>query len=101
MKINEAVAKAMLTNERAFKDISEAQATKIVKAALTEIAQEIEETEDGRVSVPGFATFAVKQVQREKDGKKVALKRILVRLRVRKSDADDAADAVDDEADDD
>lgn len=101
MKINEAVAKAMLTNERAFKDISETQATRIVKAALAEIAQEIDETEDGRVSVPGFATFAVKQVEREKDGKKMALKRILVRLRVRKSDADDAADVADDEAEDD
>lgn len=101
MKINEAVAKAMLNNERAFKDISETQATRIVKAALTEIAQEIDEMEDGRVSVPGFATFAVKQVEREKEGKTVSLKRILVRLRVRKSDADESADAVDDDGDDD
>jgi nucleoid DNA-binding protein len=101
MKINEAVAKAMLTNERAFKDISEAQATRIVKAALAEIAREIDEKDEGKVSVPGFASFTVKQVEREKDGEKSARKRVMVRLKVRKSDSDDAGDAADDEADDD
>ncbi|MCC2673606.1 MAG: hypothetical protein K0R89_2502 [Ramlibacter sp.] len=92
MKINEAVAKAMLTNERAFKDISETQATRIVKATLAEIAREIDDMEDGKVSVPGFATFAVKQVEREKDGQTVSLKRILARMKVRRADADESAD---------
>ncbi|MCC2634642.1 MAG: hypothetical protein K0S48_2528 [Ramlibacter sp.] len=100
MKINEAVAKAMLTNERAFKDISEAQATRVVKAALAEIAKEVDETNEGKVSVPGFASFTVKQVERDKDGEKSTRKRIMARMKVRKSDADETDDAVEEDDDD-
>lgn len=101
MKVDEAVAKAMLTNERVFKNISETQATRIVKATLAEIAKEIDETAEGKVSVPGFASFTVKQVEREKDGEKSAHKRVMVRVKARKSDSDKAADTVEDEVEDD
>ncbi|MEJ5992464.1 hypothetical protein WG902_20860 [Ramlibacter sp. PS3R-8] len=101
MKINEAVAQAMLNKERVFKDISEPQAIRIVKAALAEIAKEIDGTQEGKVSVPGFATFKIKQVEIEKDGKKVPLKRIMARMKVRKSDSDEVEDEDEDEDDED
>lgn len=101
MKVDEAVAKAMLTNERVFKDISEAKATRIVKAALAEIAKEIDETNEGKVSVPGFASFTIKLIEREKDGEKSVRKRVMTRVKVRKSDSDETEDAADDEVDDD
>lgn len=101
MKINEAVAKAMLTQERAFKDVSEIQATRIVKAALAEIAKEIDDMDEGKVVVPGFASFTIKQIEREKDGEKLERKRVMVRVKVRKADAEESADAADDEVDDD
>jgi nucleoid DNA-binding protein len=100
MKINEAVARAMATNERAFKDISETQATRIVKLALAEIAKEIDELSEGKVSIPGFASFTAKQVEREKDGEKSARKRITVRLKARKAE-DESEDADDEDGDED
>lgn len=96
MKINEALTQAMLSHERAFKNVSEAQALKIVKLTLAEIAREIDETEEGRVSVPGFATFTIKQVQREKDGEKTATKRVTVRMKARKAESGSDSDANDD-----
>lgn len=81
MKINEAIAQAMAANERVFKNVTETQAAKIVKFTLAEIAREIEDTDEGTVTVPGFATFSIKQVEREKNGSKSVHKRVTVRVK--------------------
>lgn len=88
MKINEAVAQAMISHERAFKDVSEAQAVKIVKVTLAQIVDEIDNIDDGKVTVPGFGTFVIKQVEREKNGEKTTLKRIAVRMKPRRGGDD-------------
>lgn len=96
MKINEAVALAMLSHEMAFKNISVTRATRIVKLALAEIAKEVDRMDEGKILVPGFATFTIKQVEREKDGEKAAHKRVMVRIRPRKSgDSEDSREETD------
>lgn len=92
MKIIEALAQAMSANERAFKNVSELQAARIVKLTLAEIAKKIDETDEGNVTVPGFATFSIKQVDRDKDGSKSSHKRVLVRLQARRSGSTEAED---------
>lgn len=96
MKINEAVSLAMMEHERAFKGVTEIQATRIVKLTLDEIAKEVDRTDDGKVLVPGFGTFLIKQVEREKDGEKAVRKLVMVRLRARKpEDSDQSAEPAD------
>lgn len=89
MKINEAISKAMAVNERVFKNVNETQAAKIVKFTLAEIAREIENTDEGTVTVPGFATFTIKQVEREKNASKSVHKRVTVRVKAPRTGSSD------------
>lgn len=89
MKINEAISQAMAVNERVFKNVNETQAAKIVKFTLAEIAREIEDTDEGTVTVPGFATFTIKQVEREKNGSKSMHKRVTVRVKAPRTASSD------------
>lgn len=80
MKISETVSRLIASDEKAFKDIPEARATKLVQLALKEIAKEIDDTDEGRVSVQGLGVFIVKQVEREKaDGVTAAQRRVAFR----------------------
>lgn len=56
------------------------KAAKIIAAALSVISQQLIETTEGMVKVPGLGAFAVKQVEREKEGEKKTVKRIAFRI---------------------
>ncbi|MDP2902806.1 MAG: hypothetical protein Q8N96_06820, partial [Methylovulum sp.] len=55
------------------------KAAKIISAALSVLSKQLIETTVGIVKVPGLGAFAVKQVEREKDGEKKTVKRIAFR----------------------
>jgi nucleoid DNA-binding protein len=79
MKIRETVSQVMADNEKAFKDIPEARAAKIVQMALQAIARQVEETDEGRINVQGFGVFIIKNVEREKEGVTAKQKRVTFR----------------------
>jgi hypothetical protein len=81
MKIRETVSELIADNEKAFKDIPEARAAKLVQRVLEAIAKEIEDTAEGRVTVQGLGMFVIKNVEREKDGAKATVKRISFRAK--------------------
>jgi nucleoid DNA-binding protein len=70
MKMSELVEGITAGNERAFKQVSEVQAKRIVAAVLRDIAARIDSAEDGTVSVPGLGRFVVKHVAKA-DGETV------------------------------
>lgn len=53
------------------------RAARIIRAALARLAQEIDATDEGVVKVPGFGNFRIRQITQDKEGKKVALKRVI------------------------
>ena len=52
------------------------------------MSKAIESTAEGRVSVPGLGVFVIKNVEREKDGVKAAVKRIGFRPKAGSADED-------------
>ena len=56
--------------------IPEKMAVALIRAALAELGRHIAEMVDGRVKVQGMGNFRSRMVEREKDGKKVSVKRI-------------------------
>jgi len=79
MKIIEVVQKLRASNAKRFGQIPEKQAAALVTAALREILEQLDGTADGKLAVPGFGQFMVKQVEREKDGAKLTRKRVVFR----------------------
>jgi len=91
MKIRETVSELIADNEKAFKDIPEARVAKLVQRVLEAIGKQIEDTAEGRVTVPGLGMFIIKNVEREKDGAKATVKRITFRVKGGGGDEKDAA----------
>jgi hypothetical protein len=91
MKIRETVSELIADNEKAFKDMPEARAAKLVQQVLEAIGKQIEETAEGRVTVQGLGMFIIKNVEREKDGTKATVKRITFRVKGGGGDGEGAA----------
>jgi hypothetical protein len=91
MKIRETVSQVMSENEKSFQDIPESRASKLVQLTLQQIAKQVQETDEGRVSIQGLGVFIIKNVEREKDGVKSTVKR--VSFRVKGAGADDEGTA--------
>jgi hypothetical protein len=91
MKIRETVSELIADNEKAFKDIPEVRAAKLVQRVLEAIGKQIEETAEGRVTVQGLGMFIIKNVEREKDGVKATVKRITFRAKSGAGDGEGAA----------
>ena len=69
------LVKAKIPN--ALGKMPEKKAAVLIKAALAELGRHIESAEVGVVKVPGMGRFQSRMVEREKDGKKVNVKRIV------------------------
>lgn len=81
MKIRETVSQVIAENEKSFKDIPEARAAKLVQLTLQQIATQISDTAEGRVSIQGLGVFIIKNVEREKEGVKSTVKRVTFRAK--------------------
>ena len=81
MKIRETVIQVMAENEKSFQDIPESRASKLVQLTLQQIARQVEETAEGRVTIQGLGVFIIKNVEREKDGVKSKARRVSFRAK--------------------
>lgn len=57
-----------------------AKVAKIIAAAFAQVGNQLEQTGEGVVKFPALGTFTLKQVEREKDGQKVTVKKMGFRV---------------------
>ena len=79
MKLYELVQTARAANSSAFGDIDDERAVKIVRAAFRQVRIQIKSTEDDELIIGGLGRFAIKNIEREKDGVKVTKRRVIFR----------------------
>lgn len=77
MKIIEIVQSSRAANQELFGEIPDKKIARIVSIVLADIAKQIAAAEEGRIAITGFGSFKTKQVEREKEGEKIAGKRVL------------------------
>lgn len=63
MKIMEIAEKLKKNNPEACGELSERKIAKLLRAGLIELKNHVDEVDEGRVKVPGFGTFVIKQVE--------------------------------------
>lgn len=70
------------------------KAAAVIRKAFQELARTVRETEEGEIKLPGFGVFRIRQVEREKDGEKEAVKRVVFQPAPEKKPAleEDSAD---------
>ena len=78
MDIKEYVDLAKQAESR-LENLNDGRAAMLLREVFKQIALEIEGTAEGVVRVPGLGAFNAKQVEREKDGQKIVVKRVLFR----------------------
>ena len=76
MKPTEIAALIKEANPKLLGKTPDAKVAKIVAATLREVSKQIRATETGVVKVVGLGAFNVRQVEREKNGVKAAVKKI-------------------------
>lgn len=85
MKPNELLESIKKEKPELLSGLPDKKAVVIIRLALAQLAQQIDALEDGALKVPGLGIFQVRQVEREKDGQKVFVKRIVFRAAKGKS----------------
>jgi hypothetical protein len=61
----------------ALENMPDARAVALLREVFRGIGAQIEGTSDGVVKVPGLGNFRVKMVEKEKDGQKTQVKRVI------------------------
>ena len=79
MKPIEIVELIKQQNPDALGNIPDKKAAAVIRKAFQELARTVRETEEGEVRLPGFGVFRIRQVEREKDGEKEMVKRVVFR----------------------
>ncbi len=77
MKMNEFVQQLRTENEKLIGNMPEKRTARLVRAIVSQIGAQIDQTDEGIVQIPGLGRFIVKQVTPE--GKSTAEKRVLFR----------------------
>jgi nucleoid DNA-binding protein len=90
MKPTELAELIKQANPKLLGTIPEAKVAKIITATVREISKQIRTTDTGTVKIAGLGSFKMRQVEREKDGKMVSVKKIAFRTVKVKAKADDA-----------
>ncbi len=76
MKSLEIVELIKQANPKLLGKMPDAKAAKIIAAALRAVHKEISSAEEGVLKVAGLGSFKTRQVEREKDGTKVTVKKV-------------------------
>ena len=79
MKLYELVQTARAANNSAFGDIDDERAVKIVRAAFRQVRIQVKSTKDGELIIGGLGRFAIKNIEREKDGVMGTKRRVIFR----------------------
>lgn len=79
MKLTEIIEAARAANPAAFGKTNDKRAIKILRASLRQLRKQLKSTPEGEVVVNGLGRFAIKNVEREKDGVKVKRRRVILR----------------------
>lgn len=77
MKPVEIVERIKKENPLALGNIPDQRAARIIFAALAQLGKHIDAMSDGVLKVPGLGNFRVRKIEREKEGKKVMVKRTI------------------------
>ena len=72
-------------NPKLVENIDDAQAASIIRAALAQINNQLNKTDEGLFVVQGFGKFQVKQVEKQKDDKTVTMKRVIFKSAPKKA----------------
>jgi len=87
MKAIEIVELIKQSNPKLLGKARDARVAKIISAAFTQIGKQLDATTEGSVKIPALGVFAVKQVEREKEGQKLTVKKISFRaMKAKKAD---------------
>ncbi len=81
MKVLELVQAAQKSRAKAFGSINEKRSVAIVKAVLAELNNTIENTEQGRIALPGLGVFVANKIKLKKEGAEGFKRRIVFKQR--------------------
>ncbi|MDO9106918.1 MAG: HU family DNA-binding protein [Methylovulum sp.] len=76
MKAIEIVEIIKQSNANLLGKLTDKEAAKILSLAFAELGKQLGSTTEGPIKIPGLGVFKIKQVEREKEGQKVTVKRI-------------------------
>lgn len=79
MKLAEIIEAARAANPSAFGSTDDKRAVRILRASLRQVRKQLNTTKDDEVVINGFGRFAIKNVERDKDGMKVKKRRVIFR----------------------
>lgn len=89
MHINEVVELVKGVDPTLLKGIPDKKVAKIIREAFVQVSNQVENTEEGVIAVPGLGRFQIRKLEREVDGQTITNKRVIFKLR--KVAAPDAA----------
>ena len=81
MNLKEIVKNARAENESAFGKVNDKRAVQILRAAFKQVNSQLDSAKEGNLIIRGLGRFAIKTVEREKDGVKVTRRRVTFRQR--------------------
>jgi nucleoid DNA-binding protein len=76
MKLTEIVELIKSDNPQLLGKMPDKKAAQIVRAVLGQVGKSVAGTAEGVVKVPGLGNFRVKNVEREKDGQKLTVRKV-------------------------
>ncbi len=79
MKAIEIVESIKQSNPKLLGKMPEQRAASLVQAVLAELGKQLDAVDTGVLKVQGLGNFRIRQVEREKEGQKVTLKRVTFR----------------------
>ena len=79
MKAIEIVALIKQNNPDILSKTPEARAAKIIAAAFAEIAKQVQASDQGALKIQALGSFTSKQIEREKEGVKLMVKKTAFR----------------------
>lgn len=79
MKPSEIVALIKSKSPNVLAEVEDRRATIIVRKALQAVAKSVIEAEEGRLSIPGFGVFLIKNVERRNGDHIEVVKRFIYR----------------------
>ena len=71
MKVLELVESAKAADESVFEGTPDKRSAKMVASVLQDLGRRLEETDEGRVSVPGFGSFVVRATEGGEKDKRI------------------------------
>ena len=80
MKPIEIVELVKQSNPKLLGKMPEAKAAKLIAAALKQISKQLEATDEGQLKVGPLGVFGIRKVEREKEGQKKSVKKIVFRI---------------------